>query len=70
MFYTLTLPEGVISNQANLNEVLENTLVTLTVNIPSNKELEWIKLNNQEITLINNEYSLILQKIRLLHFLF
>ncbi len=57
VYYSLTLPNEVVTDVSNLNEILENTLVTLTVNIPSNKELEWIKLNNQEITLINNEYK-------------
>src|SRR5690554_5743120 len=62
VFYTLTLPEGVISNQANLNEVLENTAIKLNINPPLGKELDWLKVNDELVEVTNNTYVFTITK--------
>lgn len=53
VFYELIIPSSVSTNITNLSSVKENTLVTLTVNIPENMELYEFKVND---LVINNTY--------------
>lgn len=61
-YYSITLPSGVVANVTNTSSIEENTEVTLTITVPAGKELEYLKVNNVEVSTTNNEYTFIITK--------
>jgi predicted AlkP superfamily pyrophosphatase or phosphodiesterase len=61
VYYSLTLPDGVISDQENNNKIKENTTVTLTINTPI-EDIASFKVNDIEKKdeLINNTYTFVI----------
>ena len=61
VYYSLTLPDGVISDQENNNKIKENTTVTLTINTPI-EDIVSFKVNDIEKKdeLINNTYTFVI----------
>ncbi len=55
--YTLTLPDNVTANIDDLNNIINGTLITLTVHLNSNEGLVYFKVNNQIVELDNYKYS-------------
>ena len=47
-YYSLTLPDGVTSDQSDNTKILENTNVELTIVVPEGKKLESIKVDGIE----------------------
>ncbi len=61
VYYVLTLPKGISSNQENNNRIKEDTTVTLTVNIPI-EDIASFKVNGVEKkdALVDNTYTFIM----------
>ena len=61
VYYNLTLPEGVNSNQEDNTKIKENTTVTLTINAPI-EDIASFKVNDIEKKdeLINNMYTFVI----------
>ncbi len=55
--YSLTLPSEVIANVSNLENILKNTEITLTVSVPAGKFLDQLKVNNAVVSVSNNKYT-------------
>ena len=55
--YKLTLPSEVTSNVSDLNNVKRGTRISLTINIPSGKELDYLKVNDEVVTVSGNKYT-------------
>lgn len=61
-YFKLTLDPGITSDVTNLNQVEENTLVTVTITVPENKYVDSFKVNGEEKELSNNSYSFTITK--------
>ncbi len=59
-YYSLILPASITSNLDDNQNVLEDTLVTLTINIPEGKEIDLFKVNGEEKVIALNTYTLII----------
>lgn len=55
--YSLTLPSEVSASVENINEITKDTMVTLTISLPSGKSLEWLKINDVEVEVQSLKYS-------------
>ncbi len=60
--YKLTLPADVTANVSDLNQIAENSEVTLTINVPAGKLLDYLKVNGQTVTVTGNTYLFVISK--------
>lgn len=57
-YYSLTLPDNVSADVTDLNEIVKDTLVTLTVSVPKKRLLDKVLVNEQEVQMeVDNSYS-------------
>lgn len=64
VFYSLTLPEGVTSNQSDNTKIKENTDVILTVSVPSDKEIDVFTVDgvDKKADLVDNKITVKMTK--------
>ncbi|MDY0277301.1 MAG: InlB B-repeat-containing protein [Acholeplasma sp.] len=55
--YKLTIPNEITANVTNLNAINESTTIVLTVNVPTGKEINELKVNDVLVTPANNAYT-------------
>lgn len=58
--FSLTLPEGVTANVDDTSSIEAGTTVTLTITSPEGKEIDFLKVNSNQVVVTVNKYAFVI----------